>query len=247
MTDRARALRYLANGPATPEQAADPRLVLLRGEGRAPLAIRRDALKALLAERLLRRDGDCVAAAEKATLSAIATGRERRKTPGGFEEVEIDSAESPLALLKRLKSRDGGLFLADGEWRAGERLRRDYTRGAIMPRLSANWEASVSSGRRAGGVAELTEAALAARLRVDRALGAVGPELSGMLVDVCCFLKGLEQVELERQLPARSAKVLLKAGLAMLARHYEPAAATASRARFHWGAADFRPSINPGA
>jgi hypothetical protein len=112
--------------------------------------------------------------------------------------------------------------------------------------MGANWVASVSSGRRDGGVAELTDAALAARIRVDHAIRAVGPELSGILIDVCCFLKGMETVEMERGWPARSAKIVLKTALGILSRHYNPDSGRAARPRqmLHWGAADYRPSIS---
>ncbi len=119
-----------------------------------------------------------------------------------------------------------------------------------MPRLGANWQAAVASGRRdggRGGVSDLTDAALAARIRVERALAAVGPELSGVLVDVCCFLKGLETVERERGWPARSARLLLRAGLSALSRHYHPQPEAGRRPQtLHWGADGFRPQIMGG-
>lgn len=168
----------------------------------------------------------------------------------GRHRVLVNEDESPLGWLRRHKGRDGRPLIDAAEFAAGERLRADYTRGQIMPRVTANWTATVARGRRdggAGGMAELTEAAIAARRRVEDALDSVGPDFAGVLVDFCCFLRGIEEIERSRQFPARSAKLIIRMSLASLARHYGLSTTArgkdASRKLLHWGAEDYRPRI----
>lgn len=169
-------------------------------------------------------------------------------TERGYERLLVDLDESPLAWLARRKGRDGRPLLSPAEVAAGEKLRADFTRGQMAPRVTANWEAAVASGRRGGGgsPAEMADAVLAARTRVSRAVEVVGPELSGALLDVCCFLKGLEEVERDRGWPTRGAKLVLGLGLARLARHYGlvRAPSGATRPIVSWGTSDSRPSID---
>jgi hypothetical protein len=72
----------------------------------------------------------------------------------------------------------------------------------------------------------------------------MGPELSGVALDVCCFEKGLETVERERQWPTRSAKLMLKTALLQLHRHYNPPAPPPSRRSHAWGADGYRPEFS---
>lgn len=157
--------------------------------------------------------------------------RERRigtvevELDGVRADVAVDLDESPLAWLARRRARDGRALIAPVQLLAGERLRADFTRAQMMPRMSADWSGvGGSGGRRAAPGMNLSEVATAAKQRLSRALEAAGPEFSGLLLDVCCFLKGMEQVERERGWPARTAKIVLGLALDRLARHYGLAA-----------------------
>ncbi|MGE5164389.1 MAG: DUF6456 domain-containing protein [Sphingobacteriales bacterium] len=121
-----------------------------------------------------------------------------------YTHVVVDENESPLVWLARRRGRDGRVMIETHQLQAGERLRADFRRAHLMPRTSSNWSNPIPSRRRASGrqAAPLTETIIAARQRVHHALDAVGLEFSGLLLDVCCFLKGLEDVERERVWPA---------------------------------------------
>jgi len=154
--------------------------------------------------------------------------------PDGIQSVAVNDSESPLAWLARRKDRDGLPLIAVHQLTAGERLRSEFTYAHMTPRVTANWQAAVTQSARAhrdGFAPAFTETVIAARQRVHAALESVGPEFSGLLLDVCCFLKGLDDVERERRWPARSAKVVLLLGLDRLARHYGLGAAAHGKAR----------------
>lgn len=143
-------------------------------------------------------------------------------TEHGSAAVTVDDNESPLAWLARRKGRDGRALIETHQLQAGERLRADFTRAHLMPRTTSNWESPMSSGRRSGGgsAGYFTDMTIAARQRVRQALDTAGPEFAGLLMDVCCFLKRLDDIERERAWPSRSAKVVLQLALDRLARHY---------------------------
>ena len=167
-------------------------------------------------------------------------------------DASVNPAESPLAWLRRRKDRDGAAMISQPQFDAGERLRADFWFAQMTPRVTRNWSAMApSQRRRRAGMTlrpdgDLQENVAASRERVRRALGAVGPEFAGVLIDVCCHLKGLEEAERAAGWPAHAGKVVLQLALTRLARHYGigPAAGAQgprTAAVRHWGSDDDRP------
>ena len=114
-----------------------------------------------------------------------------------------------------------------------------------MRRITMRWENSVPGKSSTFANNDLSDMALDARRRVEQALVQLEQSLRGVVLDICCFLKGLEQVERERQWPPRSAKLMLRTALSVLAVHYGYEGQTGSEKRpiVHWGDGNHRPTI----
>ena len=166
---------------------------------------------------------------------------------GEAQQVVLDERESPLLWLHRRPAKDRTPQISAVEFAAGERFRADLTLAQMLPRTTVNWDAGLAAGTHAAtrGPAEASDSSLAARQRVRLACKRLGPELSGLAIDVCGFLKGLDQVERERKWPARSAKVVLRLALAALVEHYGLGARQTKPMSAAWRAPDSRPTIPP--
>ncbi len=163
---------------------------------------------------------------------------------GNIQQVLYNEHESPLSRLYTRQDKNGRSWLSETEFQAGERLRLDFERSQLQPRISANWIASVaSSGRGMNKAADFSDFATDAKKQVEQAVAALGQDLSGIALDVCCFLKGLETVERERSWPPRSAKLMLRTALRELVRHYGLETRRKGSSIQSWGTSDFRPQI----
>lgn len=164
---------------------------------------------------------------------------------GEAQLVVLDERESPLLWLHRRQGKDGQPQISATEFAAGERFRADLTLAQMLPRVTVNWDAGLAAGTHAPahGPADASDSSLAARQRVRLACKRLGPELSGVAIDVCGFLKGLDQVERERKWPVRSAKVVLRLALSALVEHYGLGGKQGRSASHAWRAPDARPVI----
>ncbi len=258
-----RLLGWLEGGDARLEATTPPTLRVTGADGLRRARVEPERLAAWAAAGVVRLLGEPPIGIELTDLGRARLRRGDRSGPvDGFRlqhgeiaieprddapTVAVDLAESPLAWLARRRDRSGRAYLSPARVAAGERLRADFTLARMMPTVTSNWSTGrVQGGKAAGGLGDLTDRALAARRRVETALAAVGSDLGGVLLDVCCFLKGLETVESERRWPARSAKVVLDIALGRLGDHYglaEEAVGPERDGRLRvWGTPDHRPS-----
>ncbi len=145
---------------------------------------------------------------------------------------------NPLLWLSRHKDKSGRALIGPAAYIAGERLKSDIVMSRMLPTVTMNWSQAhhVDKSRRTGSL-NPSEASLAARQRMNKAMTFVGPEFSGILIDLCGFDKGLETMESERHWPARSGKLVIRLALDCLARYYgyaDEAYGSQSRAIVGW-------------
>lgn len=136
---------------------------------------------------------------------------------GAARSVTVNLADSPL-----------GWLLARGhldrrQYEAGERLRADYERAALGPRVTMAWDGAPMARSRGGAAPPSASASLAqldARRRFDAALAAAGAGLGDILWRVVCAGEGMRDAQTALGWPARAGKLVLCLALDRLADHY---------------------------
>ncbi|MFK7902129.1 MAG: DUF6456 domain-containing protein [Nitratireductor sp.] len=156
--------------------------------------------------------------------------------------VVKNKSESPLSRLFYRKDKNGESWIGEDEFNAGERFRRDFEKSQLQPKISANWSSTIAS-KGTSSATDISDFAYDAKIRFNKSLDTLGPELCGVALDVCCFLKGLETIEREKGWPPRSAKLILKTALSILVRHYGIANCNVTNRNRFWGSESYRPSL----
>ena len=164
----------------------------------------------LLVERPLPRDGRQRDASTPAPGAAPA-----RRTPLR-RSVTVNMVESPLGWLKAR-----GL-VSEVQFEAGERLRADWERAQLSPRVTMRWDGPPmgASPRGAPEANDPTTAQLAAKSRFEAAIAAVGPGLSDIAWRVLCAGEGMRDAEQALGWPARAGRLVLGLALDRLAAFY---------------------------
>ena len=114
--------------------------------------------------------------------------------------VTVNATESPLGWLFVRG------FVSQRQYDAGERLRGDWERAQLAPRVTMAWDSAPVARGRGGSAAEpdLTGAQIDARRRFDDAIASTGPGLADILWRVVCAGEGMRDAETALGWPARA-------------------------------------------
>jgi hypothetical protein len=160
------------------------------------------------------------------------------------EGVTINLSESPIARLAVSPASGGSPFLEKHHVEMAEKLRRLVERAGMLARMTTNYSAGTGSTASSNGTSDISDMAADARRELSRIHRILPHDCAAVAIDVCGFLKGLQQVEVERGWPRRSAKLVLRIALESLAVHYgfdRAAIGAPSRRPHRWMDAGARP------
>jgi len=130
--------------------------------------------------------------------------------------VTVNLAESPL----------GWLFarghVTRRQMEAGERLRSDWDRAQLNPRVTMSWDAAPIARSRGGSAPgiDLNGSQLDAKRRFEAAVDQAGPGLADILWRVVCAGEGMRDAETALGWPARAGQLALSLAPARVADYY---------------------------
>ena len=162
------------------------------------------------------RSGNARLLSERSIEGQTATNEARRESARSKRSVTVNLTESPL----------GWLFarghVSARQYEAGDRLRADWERAQLAPRVTMTWDAAPLSRGRGGSAPEpdLSGAQIDARRRFDGAIACAGPGLADILWRVVCAGEGMRDAETALGWPARAGKVVLSFALDRIADYY---------------------------
>ena len=139
-----------------------------------------------------------------------------RGAGGRARSVTVNLTESPLGWLFAR-----GL-LTRRQFDAGERLRSDWERAQLAPRVTMAWDsAPVARGRGgANSAPDLSGSQVDAKRRFDAAIASAGPGLADILWRIVCAGEGMRDAETALGWPARAGRLVLTLALDRVAAFY---------------------------
>jgi hypothetical protein len=111
-------------------------------------------------------------------------------------------------------------FLEPHHLEAARRVARLFERAHLAQRVTMNYSPLPAASKNTGSPGQITDMAAEARKALAEIHNSLPADCAAVVMDVCCYDKGLQAIETERGWPRRSAKLVLRIGLDHLAAQF---------------------------
>jgi hypothetical protein len=111
-------------------------------------------------------------------------------------------------------------LVSDRQFEAGERLRGDFERAALGPRVTMQWDSIRVDRSRGAEALDPHLGQIQSKRRFDAALAAIGSGLNDVAWRVICAGESVPTAERALGWPARAGRIILTMALDRLADHY---------------------------
>ncbi|MCZ4271177.1 DUF6456 domain-containing protein [Maritalea porphyrae] len=130
------------------------------------------------------------------------------------DQKPVKSANDTIVRLSRKSKGEEQAFLAAHHVLVANRVSALIEKGQLRQSITQNLSVLRQSSQFLGnGATDLSDMAIDCRKRLNQLITQLPKDCAGVVVDICGYDKGLQQVEFERSWPRRSAKLVLRMGL----------------------------------
>jgi len=228
MKDLRRQCKFVTMIISQPHQTTSPKeVVLVAGHCRCSLPI--STVKQLISQGVLSCSNGTYSATTDARswLKRLRLILLKQDQPiiTSCEQKPIMSENDIIVRLSRKSKGEKEAFLAAHHVLVANRVSALIAKSQLRPSITQNLSVLRQGGKASSsGLIDLSDMAIDCRKRLEQLVLQLPKDCAGVVVDVCGFEKGLQQVEFERSWPRRSAKLVLRMGLDHAAEFWNVAA-----------------------
>lgn len=210
----------------------DGNWVVLEGAKRCSLP--NDVVNALISQGVLTQEGNGLAATPEAR-----SWLKRQHLELLQEDNHVPQPKAPIlgtndtiVRLSRASKGEAEAFLLPHHVLVANRVSTLIERSRLRPNITQNLSVlRQPKGSALVGIADLSDMAVDCRKKFTDLISHLPKDCAAVVVDICGFDKGLQQIEFERHWPRRSAKLVLRMGHDHAAEFWNISACAHGRAR----------------
>lgn len=225
MKEIRRQYRFVSMLMGRPSQTVSANNVILSDRGKN-CSLSFESVKQLISCGVLHEVSQLLCVTTEARSWLKRQRLELLKREGGVDRSLVNqpvkSENDTIVRLSRTSKGEKNAFLASHHVLVANRVSALIEKSQLRPSVTQNFSVLCQSGQSsASQTNDLSDMAIDCRKHLEQLVTQLPKDCAAVVVDICGFNKGLQQIEFERQWPRRSAKLVLRMGLDHAAEYWK--------------------------